>query len=1422
MISFHTAAGTGVGGNNNNIVTNCNITSSTATRVLQGILSYTATGENANNSITNNNIFNTWRSNGTSYSILLSTGSNGWTVTGNSIYETTAFAPASIVAYRAIQISAGTAGGGFNISNNYIGGSAPSCGGSPLTMSSNTPYYLIGVYLNTASTSAVSSLQGNTLANISISSKYSTTFRGVQVDAGGGSWNIGTVTGNTIGSATGTGSITLTCPLDVATQQTAQATVNVVGGVIQSVAITNPGGVYSGAMNATATLAALRCNGVPCTPTTPAVFANSTLNTSGGYNTINVTSGGGGYSGTVTMVITAPPSSATSYGMLLTSNGTLDVRNNRVASINVVGGSNFSHSFYGIYRNAGTSAAAATISNNHVGSATVNSLRCLSATSNGTGQSLWGIASATNGTTTISSNTIENLRNEYLGTASASYTRGIQVTTGSNTITGNTVRYLSTASANANGTMTNGTLVGIHNHSNVAGSTQIISGNTIHNLSNTHSTAAVKVRGIFLRGLATGSHTVEKNFIHSLTTASSHASAQVWGVQFESGSSAVSNNVINVGTGVNNGNLIYGIWEPGTANNNMTLHHNTVRVSGSTSNGSVLTYAMYSNGSSNTKNIRNNIFDNARTSGSGSNLHFAIRLASATGATIDHNNYHVSGTGGTLGRFNTTASATLALWQASTGQDANSFNLNPDYSTTPPTTIPTHYRPDCGMNGANALVADDHVGTARANPPSIGAFEVTQRIPIVDAMTTTSCSGAAFSVTPVNGTNGFIPAGTTYSWAAPTGSGFTGGFVGSGLAIVGTLTNTTTSSVVATYVVTPSTPQCVGDTFTVKVTVLPPLDHGTVTSADETICNGGDPANITMSVAPAGGAGTFSYQWYYQNGNVTCPTGTATTGWTSISGATAASYDPPSGLTTIRTYAVMIDPTGSPDCGPATWANGCRKVTVQNVPTAGAIASAQTICNGGDPAEFTSTTSGTGSGTITYRWESSVSPFSVWNTIAGATGATYDTPAGLAVTTQYRRITVSTLNSLPCESVATTAVQVTVVSDPSVGTPTFTNGTVCVGGSTVASATVSGGAGTLSYQWQFNNGGTWGNVSNGTPAGATYTGNTTTSLTISGTTATGAHQYRLRAYNSLGCETFGAGASFSVVSDPSVGTPTFTNGTICVGGSTVATSSVSGGTGTLTLRWQYNNGGTWANVANGTPAGTTYSGNTTASMTITGTTAVGTHSYRLRAYNSLGCNTYSSSASYTVVADPTISVQPLGTTICAGQNYIISTSVNDGTGLGYQWQYWNGSTWVNVTANQPATGFSYSGQTTASMTINTTTATPFGNNYQFRCAVAGGNGCGTVNTDGATVSVVSATVNAGFRTWTGMVDTDWDKPLNWDCGGVPTSTTNVWIPATTTNNNYPVIVNGQVANCRTLELLGNSPPDRITIQTGGTLNVFSP
>ncbi|HJW28894.1 MAG TPA: hypothetical protein VJ508_06540, partial [Saprospiraceae bacterium] len=198
-----------------------------------------------------------------------------------------------------------------------------------------------------------------------------------------------------------------------------------------------------------------------------------------------------------------------------------------------------------------------------------------------------------------------------------------------------------------------------------------------------------------------------------------------------------------------------------------------------------------------------------------------------------------------------------------------------------------------------------------------------------------------------------------------------------------------------------------------KVTVLSAINYGTIASGDETFCStGGNPANIIFSVPPSGGTGTFTYQWYYQNGNVGCPTGTDATGWTLIVAATNNSYDPPAGLAVTRTYAVQVNPGGIPDCAPGTWANSCRLVTVLNAVNYGTLTSAdETYCGGThDPANitFASNPSG-GSGTYTYQWYfqnglpacPSGTSTTGWTAISGATGSSYDPPAGLTVSRTY-------------------------------------------------------------------------------------------------------------------------------------------------------------------------------------------------------------------------------------------------------------------------------------------------------------------------------------------------------------------------------------------------------------------------------------
>ena len=181
----------------------------------------------------------------------------------------------------------------------------------------------------------------------------------------------------------------------------------------------------------------------------------------------------------------------------------------------------------------------------------------------------------------------------------------------------------------------------------------------------------------------------------------------------------------------------------------------------------------------------------------------------------------------------------------------------------------------------------------------------------------------------------------------------------------------------------------------------------------ETICSGATPS--AMSALGATGS-TFTYQWYYQNGLVSAPTGTSTTNWISLgttAGANTATYTPTTGITSNTTYAVLVTPA---NCGTATWASGNRQVTVQV--TGGTIASNQTICSTKIPAAFTSITYATSSGgtAINYQWESSTDNFATPGVaIASANSVTYS-PGSLTATTYYRRKATSIVNLVSCSA----------------------------------------------------------------------------------------------------------------------------------------------------------------------------------------------------------------------------------------------------------------------------------------------------------------------------------------------------------------------------------------------------------------------
>ena len=143
-------------------------------------------------------------------------------------------------------------------------------------------------------------------------------------------------------------------------------------------------------------------------------------------------------------------------------------------------------------------------------------------------------------------------------------------------------------------------------------------------------------------------------------------------------------------------------------------------------------------------------------------------------------------------------------------------------------------------------------------------------------------------------------------------------------------------------------------------------------------------------------AGLSNYQWYLDTG----------TGATAIAGANSNVF---TNANTAGTY------TWTAEYGTCSVSSCCSIVLQNNNITASAILGDQTICSGDNPAAFTVGTAATGSGNLTYQWQSSTTSCATgFADIASATSATYDAPTGLTQTTYYRVVTTSTLNGTGC------------------------------------------------------------------------------------------------------------------------------------------------------------------------------------------------------------------------------------------------------------------------------------------------------------------------------------------------------------------------------------------------------------------------
>jgi hypothetical protein len=394
---------------------------------------------------------------------------------------------------------------------------------------------------------------------------------------------------------------------------------------------------------------------------------------------------------------------------------------------------------------------------------------------------------------------------------------------------------------------------------------------------------------------------------------------------------------------------------------------------------------------------------------------------------------------------------------------------------------------------------------------------------------------------------------------------------------------------------------------------------------------------------------------------------------------------------------------------------------------------------------------------LSYQWQKNGAA------ISGATSSSYTTPAETTSDTGAQFIVIVS-NSVG--SVTSNAATLTVNPAPVAPSITTqpTSQTVTAGQTATFSVTASGTA-PLSYQWQKNG---------AAISGATSSSYTTPAETTSDTGAL----FTVVVSNSAGSVTSSA-ATLTVNVPPSITRQPA--GQTVTAGQTATFSVTATGTAPLGYLWQKN--------------GAAISGATSASYTTPATTASDNGAqFTVVVSNSAGSVT-SSAATLTVnpaPIPPSITTQPTGQTVTAGQTATFSVTASGTAPLSYQWQ-------KNGAAISGATSSSY---TTPAETTSDTGA-------QFTVVVS--NSAGSVTSSAATLTVnvppsittqpTGQTVTAG-QTATFSVTASGTAPLSyqWRKNGTAISgatSASYTTPAETTSDNgaqFTVVVSNSAGS----------------------------
>jgi len=426
--------------------------------------------------------------------------------------------------------------------------------------------------------------------------------------------------------------------------------------------------------------------------------------------------------------------------------------------------------------NTSTSSAVIWLQSNGSNGSTGNTIKNCNISGNSNTTTLIGIGS---GGSTIATNSLGtgNNNNAFVNNSIKKTQHGIysQGASAANKNTGTIVNQNIINTSSPDNVQISGIRVGFEN--NIT-----ISGNEIAHLSGSATTAGISLGllpsntfTVFTGNEVTGA-LVSKNKLDDIVRDGDGTALGISVSAVTSASSAanvIANNMISgVRTnGTFTTNFPAGILVGGGSQGSTGVYYNTISLTGAGTTASP-GFGMAIGGTNPVVDLRNNIFVNNMTSGSGTMYAIGLAYNIFSNLTSDHNNFFTSAEPlaliGGLGNTPSGDQATLANWQSATGKDGASVNIDPGFVSASDLHIDVEDPVNVPLdNAAIAISITDDID-CETRTTDIGADEFVLVICTLTAGGTASVTGSnsfCGSGIPVITASGYSAgAGTSYQW----------------------------------------------------------------------------------------------------------------------------------------------------------------------------------------------------------------------------------------------------------------------------------------------------------------------------------------------------------------------------------------------------------------------------------------------------------------------------------------------------------------------------------------------------------------------------------------------------------------------------------------------------------------------------------